>query len=759
MSIKGFKTKNGKVEMIHTDTKLTEANSPADSQAVGQAIANLKKNVQSAIELQTSIGNMAFSDINNVDTYSQVNAVASDYINNTDYSLDDTTTSEIGEYYATPTSYRKDQPAPYVVLAPSENCVCYAVDESTGALISSESNTGTLSIYNVVPNNIYHYWVARTSTNGLIMKGKFRPTGALRMVYAPSINNARDIGGWACNGGSIRYGLIFRGCELTGEHNVNISETDKETFRDVLGIGFEMDLRSDTETDMDTDDSVGAITTSALGEDVKYSRHSLAMYYNGVNIYGTGWLAYRTVVEEIMDSVLNDIPVYVHCVQGADRTGGVIWLIEGLLGVSMSDMDKDYELTTFSNEGPSAGRVRNDRNYRSMVDNFLYTIDGSSQMQKFVNWCGYAGIPIEKVNSFRKKMINGNPATVAYTFTDYGVDFEEVTGWSIQEGVKRDSSTGEISETGSATYSASDFISVGNNIIVRLESAFASHRPTITAAIYCYDRLFNFLGSTTAYTTGSSKQYIQAQLLKNTEYIIIRCYHTAFSEEEIDSFFASLKLYLSAKKPLIECTGITLDKSVATITDTGSLTLNATISPANTNQPINWSTSDITIAGVSGGLVVPSETTGTVTITATCGEHSASCVVTVVEHSTSWETVSAPLTLGTKISSSDGVTITTDNNYAASDHINVENYTHIRLNNSYSAASSSSSNIAIYCYNSNGERVRHLTTLNYGSASTGDIEIPQNEGIVTVRLRVYVDFGQTATKQAYLDATTLELGR
>ena len=41
--------------------------------------------------------------------------------------------------------------------------------------------------------------------------------------------------------------------------------------------------------------------------------------------------------------------IYFHCHGGADRTGTLAFLLEGLLGVSESDMAKDFELTTYSN--------------------------------------------------------------------------------------------------------------------------------------------------------------------------------------------------------------------------------------------------------------------------------------------------------------------------------------------------------------------------------------------------------------------------
>lgn len=49
--------------------------------------------------------------------------------------------------------------------------------------------------------------------------------------------------------------------------------------------------------------------------------------------------------------------VYFHCHGGSDRTGTLAFLIEALLGVSESDLSKDYELTSFV--GFSGARRRN----------------------------------------------------------------------------------------------------------------------------------------------------------------------------------------------------------------------------------------------------------------------------------------------------------------------------------------------------------------------------------------------------------------
>ena len=79
----------------------------------------------------------------------------------------------------------------------------------------------------------------------------------------------------------------------------------------------------------------------------------------------------------------------------------------------------------------------------------------------------------------------------------------------------------------------------------------------------------------------------------------------------------------------IEITGISLDKETLALTEGETETLVATVTPSNaTDQTVAWATSDSTVAIVDGGVVTAVKA-GTATITATAGNYSASCVVTV----------------------------------------------------------------------------------------------------------------------------------
>lgn len=78
------------------------------------------------------------------------------------------------------------------------------------------------------------------------------------------------------------------------------------------------------------------------------------------------------------------------------------------------------------------------------------------------------------------------------------------------------------------------------------------------------------------------------------------------------------------------CTGITLDKDTLTIARGETATLTATVEPADTTDKVVWSSKDDNIATVKDG-VVTAVGLGETTITAACGDKTASCKVTVTK--------------------------------------------------------------------------------------------------------------------------------
>ena len=76
------------------------------------------------------------------------------------------------------------------------------------------------------------------------------------------------------------------------------------------------------------------------------------------------------------------------------------------------------------------------------------------------------------------------------------------------------------------------------------------------------------------------------------------------------------------------CTGIKLDRDTLTIARGEKATLTATVEPADTTDKVVWSSADKTIATVENGVVTAAGL-GETTITATCGNQTASCKVIV----------------------------------------------------------------------------------------------------------------------------------
>lgn len=86
-----------------------------------------------------------------------------------------------------------------------------------------------------------------------------------------------------------------------------------------------------------------------------------------------------------------------------------------------------------------------------------------------------------------------------------------------------------------------------------------------------------------------------------------------------------LCIYYANPQP---CESITLDKTSLNFTNMDPQTLTPTITPTNCADSVVWSSDDTTIATVENGIVTPVNN-GSCTITATCGEHSVTCSVSI----------------------------------------------------------------------------------------------------------------------------------
>ncbi len=211
----------------------------------------------------------------------------------------------------------------------------------------------TFSSYTItdpVPGKTYHYEVL-DSSNRFLKKGKITIKKekhlTVRYMNVEGTNNVRDLGGWNTSSGKeVQYGLIYRGARLNGDNC--LTKNGLDMIRDTMGVKTELDLRN-------TDDDLGQ-TYAAFAEKSfdLYDRNYLKDDKFPYQMYDSITKEASKPMNRKIFSYLanrNNYPFYIHCSAGADRTGTLCALINGVLGVSEEDLIRDYELTSFSKQG------------------------------------------------------------------------------------------------------------------------------------------------------------------------------------------------------------------------------------------------------------------------------------------------------------------------------------------------------------------------------------------------------------------------
>ena len=271
---------------------------------------------------------------------------------------------------------------------------------------------GSETYYNETPN-------VKTPFANSSKAGTLKPLDFLRWIRtreSAEAWNVRDLGGWSCDGGTVKYGLLIRGGKL--------SAADRAVLVGEMGIQHDLDLRgregggSGDEPEM---------TESPLGNDVWYTRTQKYAWYALTPV-----ATWQTYLHCVIDAVTHREPVYFHCTAGADRTGTLACVLEGILGMSQSDIDKDYELTTFySGSGSDAtARRRNESDWKGLI-NAIKAVSGDTFRDKCVHFAvGTCGISMADINAFRAAMIDGTPETLHW----YQNITKSLTGCTISNG-------------------------------------------------------------------------------------------------------------------------------------------------------------------------------------------------------------------------------------------------------------------------------------------------------------------------------------
>ena len=234
----------------------------------------------------------------------------------------------------------------------------------------------------------YYYRVRLTldNANTIGTTGSFETEASPRILSIDGIVNVRDLGGWQVSDGrTVKQGLLYRGSELDGavQPEYTLTELGYQQMTQGLGIRFDMDLRTPSENQKKTD---------ALGDAVTHKYYGVSMY--------AAILDDKEQLRQLFSdlAVPENYPVYVHCTYGRDRTGTVCYLLEALLGVSDSDLEKDYSLSAFTDS------YVNLPEFNTLTER-VNLLSGNTTQEKVEGYLLSIGVTQEQINSIREILL------------------------------------------------------------------------------------------------------------------------------------------------------------------------------------------------------------------------------------------------------------------------------------------------------------------------------------------------------------------
>lgn len=216
------------------------------------------------------------------------------------------------------------------------------------------------------------------------------------------VGNIRDLGGRrTTDGRRVKQGMAYRGCGLNANSETGdvpgpnrLMVEDIKYLTGILGIKTDLDLRSDGE--------IAGMTESPLGAGVAFIKHSSQCYRGIFTDEGKKVMAENFRVFCKPESY----PMYFHCIGGADRTGSLAYVLNGVLGVDRREMETDWESTFYPkipDENPDPSFWCRESHFN---DGFAkYGKDGDSWNRRIELYLLDCGITKAEIDVFRSIML------------------------------------------------------------------------------------------------------------------------------------------------------------------------------------------------------------------------------------------------------------------------------------------------------------------------------------------------------------------
>ena len=191
----------------------------------------------------------------------------------------------------------------------------------------------SITIHNLKVDTDYYYKVLVEGQEHL---GNFHTAPSTRYFYIPGVKGTRDIGGGTTlDGKKVKQGLLIRGGELDGLSTVEyfIPDDMVEQVQQECDFAYEMDLRAQKVY-------VGEYI-SRLGVPHKF--------YYGPQYGEVFHTNFRAALKQIFSDLAKpeNYPMYLHCTWGRDRTGTIVFLLQGVLNMSEEDMVQEHRRSAY----------------------------------------------------------------------------------------------------------------------------------------------------------------------------------------------------------------------------------------------------------------------------------------------------------------------------------------------------------------------------------------------------------------------------